>query len=274
VATTPLIADPNELEWRVVERRGMRFYRIGPNGVGATRARVDDVIRGFDEAGAVIGVAPELCLSPDLLARWRAALSERRSAAESALRLVLVGTGDVEGSDPPTNTAVLLDAQTGEVVARQRKVFPFNLGADDLELWGLNDRLPGPIDEDLTPGERVMVLEAGGVRLAMLVCEDLARLPALAGPLCRHGISLLLVPVFARPTKDRRWERARAESYSDSTGATVVVANSLVMATLLGAPAPVGTSIAVGGGTAAVGMARAPEATPIFDLTGGAPDVG
>ena len=273
VATTPLIADPDELEWRVVERRELRFYRIGPNGGTATRDRIERVIRGFDESNAVIGVAPELCLSPTLLDRWRSALAERLTAAESALRLVLVGTGNVEGADPPANTAVLLDAQTGEVVARQRKVFPFNFSPGDIELWGLTERLPAPIDEDLTPGEQVTVLEAGGVRLAILVCEDLARLPALAGPLCRHGISLLLVPVFARPTKDRRWERARAESYSDSTGATVVVANSLVMATLLGAPAPVGTAIAVGSGAAAVGTAQAPDATPVFTLTGGAPEL-
>ena len=272
IATTPLIADPDELEWRVVERRGLRFYRIGPDGRDSTRARIERVIGGFDETGAVIGVAPELCLSHDLLDRWRSALADRPGAGESALRLVLVGTGDVEGADPPTNTAVLLDAQTGEIVARQRKVFPFNLSADDLALWGLAERLPGPIDEDLTPGERVTILEAGGVRLAVLVCEDLARLPALAGPLCRHGISLLLVPVFARPTKDRRWERARAESYSDSTGATVVVANSLVMATLLGASGAVGTSIAVGSGAAAVGTAQDPDATPAFALLGGAPE--
>jgi predicted amidohydrolase len=273
IATTPLIADPDELEWRVVERRDLRFYRIRPNGGGSTQDRIERVIRGFDEAHAVIGVAPELCLSRGLLDRWRSALAERQAAAESALRLVLVGTGDVEGADPPANTAVLLDAHTGEVVARQRKVFPFNLSTDDVELWGLADRLAGPIDEDLTPGERVTVLEAGGVRLAILVCEDLARVPALAGPLCRHGISLLLVPVFARPTKDRRWERARAESYSDSTGATVVVANSLVMATLLGTPVPVGTAIAVGAGAAAVGTAQAPDATPVFALSGGAPEL-
>jgi predicted amidohydrolase len=273
IATTPLIADPDELAWRVVERRGRRFYRIAPNGGTATEDRIESVIRGFDESNAVIGVAPELCLSPGLLERWRASLSQRPAAAESALRLVLVGTGPVESADPPSNTAVLLDAQTGEEVARQRKVFPFNLSADDIELWGLSERLPGPIDEDLSPGERVTVLEAGGVRLAILVCEDLARVPALAGPLCSHGISLLLVPVFARPTKDRRWERARAESYSDSTGAAVVVANSMVMATLMGTPPPVGTAIAVGSGSAAVMTAHAPDATSVFSLTGGAPEL-
>jgi hypothetical protein len=47
-------------------------------------------------------------------------------------------------------------------------------------------------------------------------------------------VSLLLVPVFARPTKDRRWERARAEVYSDAIGSCVVVANSLVVFELNG----------------------------------------
>ena len=156
---------------------------------------------------------------------------------------------------------------------RQGKVHPFNFSHEDLKLWGLADRLTAPIDEDLSRGERVCVIEAGGARLAILVCEDLARLHAFAATLHAHGVSLLLVPVFARPTKDRRWERARAESYSDSTGATVVVANSLVMATLLGEAGPVGTSIAVGCGTAALGTAQVPEATPVFALTGGAPDL-
>ena len=49
----------------------------------------------------------------------------------------------------------------------------------DLELWGLADRLTAPIDEDLSRGRRVCVVEAGGARLAILVCEDLARLHAV-----------------------------------------------------------------------------------------------
>jgi predicted amidohydrolase len=63
---------------------------------------------------------------------------------------------------------------------------------------------------------RLCVVEAGGARLAILVCEDLARLHAFAAALHGHGVSLILVPVFARPTKDRRWERSRAEVYSDA----------------------------------------------------------
>ena len=268
IAATPMIADPDELAWEVDVRRGLRFYRIGPADRPTTRRRVEQVVRVLDAARAAVAVAPELSLSPALLADWQRVLAGRPGAEESALRLVLVGTGNVDGARPPSNTAVLLDAQTGELLAAQRKIHPFNMSEADVELWGLADRLPGPADEDLSPGERVTVVEAGGVRLAVLVCEDLARLPALAGPLCAHGVSLLLVPVFARPTKDRRWERARAESYSDATGAAIVVANSLVIASILGVT-PAGTAIAVGAGTAAVGSAPAPEAAVVFSVEGG-----
>jgi predicted amidohydrolase len=168
---------------------------------------------------------------------------------------------------------VLLDALTGEVLVRQRKVHPFNLSADDLELWGLTGRLPGPIDEDLSRGERVCVVEAGGVRLAILVCEDLARLHAFAPALHAHGVSLLLVPVFARPTKDRRWERSRADVYSDAIGSTVVVANSLVIAELLRSRTPVGTALAVMPGDAAVGHSSDPDDVVVFTLGAEGPRV-
>ncbi len=245
----------------------------GHHDLPATRERTAEVVRGFEEQGASIAMAPELCLSPTLLDDWRSALTQHANGGPGSLRLVLAGTGNVDGSDPPANTAVLLDAQTGEVLVRQRKIHPFNLSPDEVELWGLTERFAAPIDEDLDPGARVTVIEAGGLRLAILVCEDLARLPALAGPLCTHGISLLLVPVFARPTKDRRWERSRAEAYSDSTGASIVVANSLVMANILQAELPAGTAIAVAPGAAAIGQAEAPGDTVLFSLSGGEPEL-
>jgi predicted amidohydrolase len=273
VATTPMIREPDELEWEVEERSGLRFYRIHPADLEPTRARVERVIGAWDEHDVTIGVAPELCLSRALLERWQTALSERKRAGDSRLRLVVAGSGNVNGSSPPTNEAVLLDACTGEVVGRQPKVHPFNFSPDDVELWGLADRLPAPIDEDLSRGERVCVVEAGGVRLAILVCEDLARPHAFAAALYGHGVSLILVPVFARPTKDRRWERARAEVYSDAIGSSVVVANSLVIAEILRSPMPVGTAIAVAPGRAAVGHSSEPDDIVAFTLDWDGPRV-
>ena len=273
VATAPMISEPDELEWEVEERAGLRFYRIRPADLESTQARIKKVIADWDAQDVAIGVAPELCLSPALLERWQHALKRRASARTSRLRLVVAGSGNLDGASPPANEAVLLDALTGEILVRQRKVHPFNFTPEDLELWGLTDRLTAPIDEDLSRGERVCVVEAGGVRLAILVCEDLARLHAFAPALHAHGVSLLLVPVFARPTKDRRWERARAEVYSDAIGSCVVVANSLVIARILGQPTPVGTAIAVTPGHAAVGHSSEPDDTVVFDLAGDGPRV-
>jgi predicted amidohydrolase len=273
VATAPMIRAPDELEWEVEERSGMRFYRIRPADREPTRARVERVIAAWDEQDVTIGVAPELSLSRVLLERWQVALREREGARASRLRLVVAGSGNLDGSSPPVNEAVLLDGRTGDVLVRQRKVHPFNFGQQDLELWGLTDRLTAPIDEDLSRGERVCVVEAGGARLAILVCEDLARLHAFAAALHAHGVSLLLVPVFARPTKDRRWERARAEVYSDAIGSTVVVANSLVIAEILRTPTPVGTAIAVAPGHAAIGHSSEPEDVVVFALESDGPRV-
>ncbi len=273
VATAPMIREPDEMEWEVEERSGLRFYRIRPADREPTQARVEKVITAWDEQDVAIGIAPELCLSRALLERWQVALRERDGAGASRLRLVVAGSGNVDGSSPPTNEAVMLDARTGEVLVRQPKVHPFNFSQKDLELWGLADRLTAPIDEDLSRGERVCVVEAGGARLAILVCEDLARLHAFAAALHAHGVSLLLVPVFARPTKDRRWERSRAEVYSDAVGASVVVANSLVIAEILSSPTPVGTAIAVAPGQAAVGHSSEPDDVVVFALDGDGPRV-
>ena len=81
------------------------------------------------------------------------------------------------------------------------------------------------------------------------------------------------MPVFARPTKDRRWERARAEVYSDAIGSSVVVANSLVVAEILRRPAPWGTAIAVAPGCAAVGHSSEPDDVVVFALDGDGPRV-
>jgi predicted amidohydrolase len=273
IATTPLIRDPEELRWEVRERGGLRFYRIHPADVEPTQRRIEHVIAGWDERDASIGIAPELCLSPRLLERWQASLTGRQGAAKSALRLVLAGSGNVERAEPPANAAVLIDALTGELLVQQRKIHPFNFSPADVELWGLGGRFEAPIDEDLSRGERLCVIEAGGVRLVILVCEDLARLHAFSAAIHAHGVSLILVPVFARPTKDRRWERTRAEIYSDATGSSVVVANSLVVAAVLGARGRTGTAIAVAPGQAAVGHAAEPDDVVVFALDAGLPTV-
>ena len=272
IGTTPLIRDPEEMRWEVDERGGYRFYRIHPADLEPTQGRIERIVAGWRERAVSIGLAPELCLSPRLLERWRSALAESGSGAD-ALRLALAGSGNVEQAKPPVNEAILLDALTGETLVRQRKIHPFNFSPADVDLWGLGERFEAPIDEDLHRGERLTVIEAGGVRIVILVCEDLARLHAFSAAIHAHGASIILVPVFARPTKDRRWERAKAEIYSDATGASVVVANSLVIAEVLGMSGACGTAIAVAPGEAAVGHAAEADDVVVFLLDGGTPTV-
>jgi predicted amidohydrolase len=266
VACVPFVEDPDELSFGTVERRATRFYRIRPRDLDVTRERVVSVVSQLDAAGVEIALVPELTLTPRLLKCWQGAL-RAKDRNRSRLHWLLVGSGDLDGGRRPRNTAVLLNGRTGEVVARQHKLYPFNLSGDELRRWGLDGRLGDrPIDEDLEPGERLCILEAGVMRVAILVCEDLGRVVDLGTCVRDFGISHLLVPVFARPTKDRRWERAAADVHCRATGSLTVVSNSLVMRSILASGD--GTALVAwpGAHSALVGRSRRPAEPACFVL--------
>jgi predicted amidohydrolase len=146
-----------------------------------------------------------------------------------------VGSGNLAGARHPRNTALLLDGQSGEVLGCQEKLFRFNMSAAVLERWGLAARLGSlPVDEDVRCGELLCVLEAGAIRAAVLICEDLARVTDLS-PLVRDlGLSHVLVPVFSRPLRERRWEQRAAQTYGEATGTTAVISNSLIVQAITG----------------------------------------
>src|SRR3954467_2355747 len=108
VAAAPMIREPDELDWQVEERSGLRFYRIRPADREPTRARVERVIAAWDEQDVAIGVAPELSLSRPLLERWQVALRERVRAATSRLRLVVAGSGGGDRPPPPPDEGATL----------------------------------------------------------------------------------------------------------------------------------------------------------------------
>lgn len=240
VACLPFIEDPGELHFNTETRPAGRFYRIGPTGDPATRARTAAAVAELDRSNTMIALVPELTLSPEILADWQTALRDPRRRP-GRLHWILVGTGSLDGEHPPRNTAVLLNARSGEIISMQDKLYGFTLSGEELTRWKLTGRLgKEPIAEDLRPGEQLIILDAGGIRVATLVCEDLGRVVDLAGHIRDFGVSHLLVPVFARPSQDRRWERAAADVHARATGSTIVVANSLVMASILGADAKSG----------------------------------
>jgi predicted amidohydrolase len=182
----------------------------------------------------LIGVAPELTLTPALLDAWQQAMRSP-DRGSSRLRLMIPGSGVLtDAGARASNTAVLLDGRTGAVIARQHKLFAFDFDETELERWKLQQRLGSQtLAEDLVPGRRLEVIDAGGARIAILICEDLSRLLDV-GPLIRDfGVSHLLAPVFSRPLKARRWENTAGDVYVRETGTAVVVSNSLVMSSIL-----------------------------------------
>jgi predicted amidohydrolase len=256
IACVPIIANPDEMRFDKRATDAGQAYRIGPRDLAGIRARIEKIVADLDDAGVQLAIAPELTLSPPLLEVWQSALRRRRCRQ---LRYVVAGTGNL---DPvgvrAANTAVLLDGGTGVVIGRQPKLFGFSLSASILDQWKLTGRLgTEPLAEDLQPAApRVSVFDLGAARMAILICEDLNK-PLDLGPLIRDlGISLLIVPVFSRPLKTHRWEQTAAAVQVRETGTTVVVANSLVMATIMGATNPA-TSLVVpaDGGAALLGQA-------------------
>ena len=230
----PVIADPKEMSFRIRQAGERNYYRISAANHAATVKRIPQIVAALDEAGVLVGLAPELTLTPRLLSAWHEAL---RSAARgpSRLRLVIPGSGVLSAADGrASNTAVLLDGRTGAVIARQHKLFAFDFTDTELERWGLQQRLgPDPAAEDLVPGRKLEVIDAGGVRIAILICEDLGRLLDVGPLICDFGVSHVLAPVFSRPIKARRWENTAADVHARETGTTVVVSNSLVMSSIL-----------------------------------------
>ena len=263
----PVIADPKEIGFRVRESGERRYYRISAADHAATIKRIPRILAGLDEAGVLVGVAPELTLTPALLGGWQQAMRSP-DRGSSRLRLMIPGSGVLTAAEGrASNTAVLLDGRTGAVIARQHKLFAFDFTETELERWRLQQRLGSEaIAEDLVPGRRLEVIDAGGVRIAILICEDLSRLLDI-GPLIRDfGVSHLLAPVFSRPIKARRWENTAGDVYARETGTTVVVSNSLVMSSILSTEGASAMVLAPGTRDALLGTSAGPADVVCFRL--------
>jgi predicted amidohydrolase len=209
-------------------------YRLAPaDPLPDLDARIRALIDAMDAAGARIAVMPEGCLSDDLFERWRriACGTARR---DKPLRWLLLGSGPLDGGDPPTNRAVLLDRWTGETLLTHDKLERFTLDAEQVRTWQLPDGPDrGRVEEDITVGSTVAVRDSSLGRLAVLICEDLAASTTWERELISMGVSHLLVPIFSKPILRHRWEQQAAERQVSLLGAWVVVSNSLATATAM-----------------------------------------
>lgn len=244
VACVPFVDDADDFEWSTTARHGKHFFRISLPKVTPLADRIRRVLADLDLSGVEIAVLPELTLSRELLDEWQTVLREVAPPAESKLKWLFAGSGDISTPGRPTNRCVLLDRVTGEVVLTQGKIYPFTLTQAQLAEWRLSDRLgEEDAEEDIETERRVVVSESRLGRIALLVCEDLARLVDIAPALRTHGISHVVSPVFSKETKPYHWEHMKAKEYATEVGALVVVSNSLVVGRLMSQTGPWGTAL-------------------------------
>ena len=213
VGCVPVISDPAEIE---LPCPGGRRASLLPDRRGRSGGE-----RGADPAvswprstvaGVVTRLAPELTLTPTLLAAWQQALRSP-DRGSTRLRLLVPGSGALTAAGGrASNTAVLLDGRTGAVIARQRKLFAFDFDATELERW--NSGAPGVPGGRRGPRSRP---QAGGDRRGRGPDRD----PDLRRPLsaagCRPaGPRLRCFPRaragVLRPLKARRWRTPPAIS--------------------------------------------------------------
>lgn len=230
VACAPVIERPEEMLCTVVDRQGYLTYSIEPRDPTLIAGRYAETLQQLDQSGAVIGVLPELTLTPELTGVWSELLSKTPRPPGSRLRILLIGTGHfgkVNG-DAPWNRAQLLDRLSGKLLGSQDKMYGYSTTGATLAEWGypeMHDH--GRLDEEMTRGSQLEFLETDLGRIVILICEDLAREIQAGHRLKAFGPSLILAPVLDTELIKFRWEHQKGRDYADHVGAAIVVANSL-----------------------------------------------
>ncbi|WP_199509688.1 hypothetical protein [Nucisporomicrobium flavum] len=244
IACAPFLRDFAELRITYGHNNGVAKYRLAPmdaaeiNGRGI-RERMACVLRKMDRAGAQIGVLPEGCLSKDMLETWRdvATGTASKDSSVTPLRWLILGSGPVDGGDPPHNRAVLIDRRLGDTLLIHDKLERFTLDQEQVRTWKLPPPPAAlPLLEDISCGSKLSVLESSLGRLAILICQDLTAVSGWEREGASIGLSHLFVPVFSKPIRRYRWEHNAAADLANHHGTWVVVSNSLTVANAMAAP--------------------------------------
>ena len=263
----PMLESLEELEWTRSRAAGRVLHRSEAIASEEFRERISRVLRRLDAEGAMVAVLPELCASDQILRIWQEVLRDQPAPRESKLRWILIGSGPLEGDvEVPANTAAMLDRLTGQVLLRQDKLHPFTFGRPQLEAWGMAEYAGAEAStEDIRRGERITVVETALGRLAVLICEDLARTIEEGPALLDHGMSHALCPVFSDEIKEHHWEHNHAKDYAES-GVQVVISNSRAIETAKGATS-FGTALAHSPHDTSVGTTSAADEVVLFRVS-------
>jgi predicted amidohydrolase len=192
-------------------------------------AWVRERLNALDGSGASIGLLPELALTPRLVKAWSDVCRSTDRPPGSHLQWIVAGTGPDrdDAGVRPRNRAVVINRADGEPMWEQPKQFRFQLENPTIKAWRLDDELgDGPLEEWITPGNRLTVAEAPGFRGAVIVCEDLTEHDFVGRTANAWGIAYGLVCIFSQAIRRRRWEERHAAWLHEAHGISAVVCNS------------------------------------------------
>lgn len=236
VGCAPMVESYDELEISRAGTSAHPQYRLAPR-TDVVEARVQSVLEELDDSGAMIGLLPEATLDDRLVEVWQSVLASTERPADSRLCMVVCGTGPVgaqKGASPPNRAVVLDRVAPHEPLWIQDKRFGFTMDPNQLTDWQLAKALGyEQTAEDIDVSGSTVVVDSLFGRIAITVCEDLARLGKLKAPLEACGVSLILAPVFSKEVRPHYWEDAAGKFYV-ADGAAVVVCNSLAVPTATG----------------------------------------
>jgi hypothetical protein len=235
IACAPVAEAEPQIEFDVADRGGERYYAGELHDDDDMRDRCHTLLAELDRVGVHGAVLPELCCSATMVTHWQDLLRSSSRPRPRSLRWLFAGTGNLDRCTPRAeNAGALLDADTGEVIVHQRKQFPFDIEPaqhDDYPLSFVDGK--SMLREDIVPGYGSRLVELGAARVVVLICEDLARMDPLIPSLVAAGVSHIIAPVFSKPTMPFHWEQQQGGNWAKASGATAIVANSLVIGRLI-----------------------------------------
>jgi hypothetical protein len=198
--------------------------------------RAEAALRHLVNRGCQIILFPEMVVPEQVVKRL--AMTLRKMEADRELRpaLVLAGTFTrmmpAYSSNKPFNVAVALDHR-GFEICRQRKTQPYDMKRHEQRNFGLEPILDSDsCRENIAFSHRILYLvdsPASGIRMLILICEDLTQDPGLQAIREFHP-TLVLAPVMAGPLNESCGFATSLNTTLQRVPSVIVVANSGAMA--------------------------------------------
>lgn len=230
VATIAVIQNPTELDWRFDNQNNTYEVYLPERSEEEIVSRTINALEQIGNKAHVV-IMPELVSSPGLESAIRDWLQTNRDKGNLLPIAVMAGTSlqTSETVEKPKNIATLLDGD-GNIQVSQHKLNQYKLKSAHHSPLSLDQAEPSKdyIENIDTSPSQANICDLPGLgRIAVVICEDLARTQPWRKVLIESGPMLTLTPIMnGGATKDWAWATSSAEAISNESGSIVIIANS------------------------------------------------